>query len=1055
LNILHLSDLHLDKESIRDQKIVLRALFEDIAAQVAEFGAFDLALFTGDLLAKGTYSDTNTQLAVREFILPLAEAAGLAPNLIFFAPGNHDVDLKMRSDIIANAQKALSSDESISKYIEEAAKLAFATGLEGYNSVVDSFDSPHCVLKNNHYRAYTINVKGVSVGIASLNSAWHATGAAADGDYGKLLVGRIQLDEVVEAIRDCQIKIALLHHPLKWLAPKDSQNTHRQLLTHFDALFHGHNHEPDAQSIAGTSNSYFVSNAGCLYQHRDYFNGYCCVRYDSRGQRWTIRAREYFEARNCFDIAPRFGPNGEAEFVRQGASNGVVVPVLPSDDFIDKLHTTVDAHLLPSLVSDIAPKTLKSIFVQPLVSRVSQRRLTAASKSEVSSLFTPLKEILQTQRSVVFLGNKDMGKTTLLYYLCSLSLEFGPIEMPPFGAYINLESVSDTRASLVDALVTFAGGAYRKSEFLELLRTGALVVCIDNVSESRPKQLKAVREFCREFGQCRFYFSMLETADYSLSPNQIPSLIRDQEIFYLHPFGRKETRLLTENWFGESADECSTKVDEVLSLLGRLNIPRSPFLISALLWIREKQTKFSPVNQAEILDALIDGVMDKLSENKDRSRIDSNIKRHFLSALAEYFHVKGSKRLATLELERFTVDYFTSKGLPSPTGPFLGELKSKGILFETGDEVAFMFDAIRAFFLSSRLHENKALLTKALSPEHFLEFGEELDYYTGRHRDQGEVVRHAIALVEQFRADAALDPDLSRFDRIQLQEGPLSGDDEGKLRRATAARPSAEERHALLDAVDEQARLRMPYEAEGFRHRRAQSSTGRYLEALSIGSAILRNSELVGDVSLKDAAYAAFSRDWCEILIAVVSSLDDSSKEHGLSDPTNRAERRDEGALQLLKGMLPLENPALANYFQRMLVPNVIISLALEAIGTAKLQLVMERHRAKDNATVEHVLDTFLATDLRLPKWTQQLDELLNSFSRNRFVCQLIFFKLFQLYMLGRLPAGDEERVRAMLGETITMMLPESRSRNKEIVKANVRGNFLKSIERRRLANRH
>jgi hypothetical protein len=104
-------------------------------------------------------------------------------------------------------------------------------------------------------------------------------------------------------------------------------------------------------------------------------------------------------------------------------------------------------------------------------------------------------------------------------------------------------------------------------------------------------------------------------------------------------------------------------VDEILSLLGRLNIPRTPFLISALLWIKESQMAFSPVNQSAILDAFIDGIFDKLSEPKDRTGLDSTIKRHFLAALSEHLSALNVRRIAITDLEQFTLDYFRNRAL--------------------------------------------------------------------------------------------------------------------------------------------------------------------------------------------------------------------------------------------------------------------------------------------------------------------------------------------------------------------------------------------------------
>lgn len=1037
IRILHFSDLHLDKDSLRDQKIVLKSLFLDIKSSVAKYGSFDLAFFTGDLLAKGGYTEASIQMAIDEFILPLLDAAEISPSQFILVPGNHDVNLKTQSSLVTGAQQSLCSEDQVSRYLTDAIKSNISNGLEGYNDLVNRLGNQEFnVLCNNHYRAYIINIKGLNVGISAFNSAWHATGASADGDYGRLRIGRMQTDELVEAIKSADVKLALAHHPLDWLTPKEAQSMRRQLLLHFDGFFHGHNHDPDVTHSSGASSQCFSSNAGCLYQKRDYFNGYCIIEYRHQERKWVIAGREYVESRQAFDVAPRLGPGGVAEFMRMGDKGDGGLAILPSEPYLDTVQKAGDLRLLPTLVSDVAPKNLKSIFVDPLLSRISARKIETTKNGE-SGLFKPLRDVLALKKDVIFIGAKDSGKSTLIHRICQHSLEAGGVDSPAFSAYINLDGSLETLASIVEAIVGFSGGEYRKSEILQLLKDGHFTVCFDNVQENRVKQTRAVREFCEQYNGCRFFFTMIEDVDYSISPEQVPKLSHDCEVFYIHPFGRKETRLLTEKWFGEAAEEVSAKVDEILSLLNRLNIPRSPFLISALLWIREKQTQFAPVNQAEILDALIDGVMEKLSETKDRSRIDSTIKRHFLAALAEHLHNTGLKRIDALALEKYTVDYFQSKGLPSPTAPFLSDLKAKGILLDVGGDVVFMFDAIRAFFLSTRLHENPALLQKALSKDHFLDFGEELDYYTGRHRDRASVLQAAVDVLRDFSKEAALSSDLKEFDRFRLNKSAVQEQD---LRMVTAERPSIEARNAILESVDEPFAPEIFYSNEKAIH--SQTAVGKYLSALSVSSSILRNSELVGDVKLKEVAYDEFSRGWCTLLIEVLKTLNDEDDDSSIG-----AVSRDDPVAKLLKRMLPNDNPGMASYMRKLVIPNVIVSLATESLGTAKLQNIIERHISFGKANVQKLLDVFFVVDLRFPHWTGRIDRLLRDNSKNRFVSELIFTKLFQIFMLGRLRAGEEEKVKAMLAESITLMVSEKRSK----YKTQIKGRFLNNIEKKRL----
>lgn len=1023
MRLLHLSDLHMDATHLRDQRVVLKALFSDVSDDVTANGPFDMVFFTGDLIAKGAYTPENVAAVSVEFIQPLLRAATINSDQLFMVPGNHDVNLKLQSGILSNSHKTLETDEAITRYLNEATlQSSPTTGLEGFNKLLEDVTRREPVFWNTHYRAYKIQVGKVKVGIGALNSAWRATGVALDGDYGSLVVGRKQLDEIIAALDGCDIKVALMHHPVAWMTGKESRYVHRQFLMHFDALFHGHNHESDAQSISGTSKNYFVSNAGCLYQSREYFNGYCIIDYNPIEKRWDISAREYIEARQTFDKSLRFAPDGRASFLRTPQENSPTGPALPSDEYIEALQDSFNGHLLSSLVSDIAPAALRSIFVDPPISKVSTRQLSAEKINGGSAIFLSLKDIISGKRNILFVGTKDMGKTTLMHHVCSLSLDFGQNDFSPFSVFVDLEAAGDTRAAILESIVAFARGAYRRSEFIALLESGAIAVCFDNVRTSRTRQLKTVIDFCSEFSKCRFYFSTNEEVEYSLSAEKLPKLTAELDVLYLHPFGRKETRQLTQKWYSETLSEATPKVDEVLSLLARLNIPRSPFLISALLWIREKQIQFSPVNQAEILDALIDGVMEKLSERKDRSGLDSNIKRHFLASLAEHLHATNSRRITSHSLDSFTVNYFGMKGLSSTSGPFLEELKKKGILLEIGSDVTFMFDSIRAFFLSSRLNESTELLDKALTVANFLEFGEELDYFTGRHRDKKNVLERAAALVDQFRTAARLSRDLTLFDSISVKESPLSGVDSDLDSAIARHKPSDERREELLESIDEQTRSRSPNEIEEIRLRRINGSIGKYLEALRIGSSILRNSELIDDFDLKKRVYEQFSQCWCEIMIAVLISVDSV----------------DEGSqgLDVLRGFLPVENTKLASYLLKMLAPNVIIAIAVESIGTAKLQLVVEERIGMSTTTVEGIINTFLAVDLDFPNRFKSLANLLEKHAKNKFVAELVFFKLMQLYFFARLNPKDEQKVRDLLGDSVTLMVSANTQHERTTIKS-------------------
>ena len=207
----------------------------------------------------------------------------------------------------------------------------------------------------------------------------------------------------------------------------------------------------------------------------------------------------------------------------------------------------------------------------------------------------------------------------------------------------------------------------------------------------------------------------------------------------------------------------------------------------------------------------------------------------------------------------------------------------------------------------------------------------------------------------------------------------------------------------------------------------------RFVTCLQIVSSILRNSELVEDAQLKRDAYDAIAGYWCELLIAVlvaVDFMDENSQE-----------------LEALRHLLPLGNPSLVGYFLKIFAPTVIINVALECLGTAKLQLIMEDSilRAKD--TAKQVLSAFLYTDLRLPKRLEYLELLLNKHKGHRFTTELIFFKVVQLFAFAKLSQEDEAEIRRLLAKSVDVVV----SADSQVERNQLKNRVLADLEKKRL----
>jgi predicted MPP superfamily phosphohydrolase len=92
VTILHISDIHLQQEKVKDFREVRKAIIEDAEKLRLESSIVpDLALFSGDLVQAGDKIE-NFELANAEVIEPILKGFGLGYNQFFMCPGNHDID---------------------------------------------------------------------------------------------------------------------------------------------------------------------------------------------------------------------------------------------------------------------------------------------------------------------------------------------------------------------------------------------------------------------------------------------------------------------------------------------------------------------------------------------------------------------------------------------------------------------------------------------------------------------------------------------------------------------------------------------------------------------------------------------------------------------------------------------------------------------------------------------------------------------------------------------------------------------------------------------------
>ncbi len=297
---LHLSDLHFraGEQHTWDQNIVLRKLLDDVRELIEPEGLRpSLIVVTGDI---AFCSAPQEYVLAAAFFDELLRVTGLPKARLFVAPGNHDVD---RGAITRGARAlaaTLKTAEAISDVLTTATdrRLIFAR-FDRYAQFVKDYYAGAQLFDDEHYYAVQqLRLAGLQVAVLGLNSAWLARGG--NRDRGCLALGERQVRQALDASRDADLRIALLHHPFDWLYEADRRECEPLLTDGCGFILHGHLHHAGLLSVGTPDTQASVFAAGACYETRDYRNSYNLVRLDPDAQQGTVYLRRYSDEQGGF-----------------------------------------------------------------------------------------------------------------------------------------------------------------------------------------------------------------------------------------------------------------------------------------------------------------------------------------------------------------------------------------------------------------------------------------------------------------------------------------------------------------------------------------------------------------------------------------------------------------------------------------------------------------------------------------------------------------------------------------------------------------------------------
>lgn len=310
---LHLSDFHTGKDKYAQIK-----LFQSLHRHMKEMREAgmvpDMILVTGDVADKG--AKAQYAMFTDEFLLPLVDVYEDMPG-IYIVPGNHDVD-RQQCRLAAGSLYGVPHNNPDFFDTDEnglAARREIFDRFTGFHnsfqgdfsfSVEEMFARKACFCDKKE-------IRGCKVGIIGVNTAWLS---GSDGDKEQLSPGKWPLEEALESVSDCRLKLVLGHHPISWLEPGEKRQISAALARHQAVYLHGHMHKNTADLTLPTEHGFLSLQSGAAFQTREnevYYNslywGIC--HWESAPETVTVLPRRWSGADGGF-VLDTFGNLPEA-----------------------------------------------------------------------------------------------------------------------------------------------------------------------------------------------------------------------------------------------------------------------------------------------------------------------------------------------------------------------------------------------------------------------------------------------------------------------------------------------------------------------------------------------------------------------------------------------------------------------------------------------------------------------------------------------------------------------------------------------------------------------
>jgi predicted MPP superfamily phosphohydrolase len=780
MRILHIGDLHFKKRGKYEQSRIIEALILSIRKNKP----IDLIFFSGDLINNGTNSKDFTD-AHNFLFTPLQKETNIDLSNIFICCGNHDIDRTVIVNSIVSyffGKKKIDSkmlETWFTKQIPDK-KASLNSSHSFFNYLTGNFTYQSQDDINILYSIHKREIEGKQIGIVTLNTSWFCSGER--DDKGELLVLPSILEEAVNKIEDCDLKILMQHHPLNYLKQTISYEIEDVIHSNFNILLIGHVHKEFLETQYRCNNGIYCNTTKASLCDDGGEIGYSILNLEMNDvSSIKVERFHYIKSENRFNtLEPVIItiPLGESKHKQNSIRKKI------KSKFATELN---EANKLLLDYNDTNEHIFLETFTNPILSKDSDE------ETNLGDTVTKIQfeDLMKFEHNYLLFGKDKSGKTSLLkkIQLDLLSKYSNESLIPLYLDYKQLE-LADGDLD-INKLVTHYY-QISKADANAVIQGKKLLLLVDNLDTNSSLH-----------GQIISFLSSHQEVKFVICSEYLTSRIFGEELddlsykkYFFKNLTRKELRLYAQKNSAIKDEDQELVIEKVTNFCKQLHLPLSYWTISLILLIYKKSNDDYSKNLFSVLDTCVDEILMKKRFLFEKTNLKFEQYKSMCAEIAkELFQNYSETEYSCTYPQLFLiVESYRSKNPRIVTGTnfILDFLFESGILKKKLDgNCTFRLNGIFEYFLAYQIKEDDIFKTEILnSAELYLAFKNEIEIYSGFNRSDVNFLRDIYKktkdALEPFKATYHLPIDETLLGKIDgayhfeksfkklLLEAPLS-----------------------------------------------------------------------------------------------------------------------------------------------------------------------------------------------------------------------------------------------------------------------------------------